>query len=348
MLLNFIKLIIDTPEKITHALISCTKYIFSILFAIALFQFFAGNHWPTMPQWNADWIEMLLKKQLLLFIFFYALSYFLLFELFKAFYSLLLQQIPKLIKFKKVENEIFVPIFLSLRQFDLLDQDKKTGRPKAAKKTELLHDFLKSFTERKDDIEETTGPLLAYDIPYCYTLFVIYYFTNIALASHAIIFDSLLIIGAFIMPIIVTTLERIYEYLQKNAHHLLLYTEALIAERDIEKNLKERGVIISKRDLKIGNQQESYFRYMGEEYLFNLLYTDGPIPESSTRRFIDRLSGSTSKLIIFTNSLPDQDAQAKIDAVNDRLFIIHIDNIDAIPQIIRSRIKGNFVQNIIL
>lgn len=349
MLLNFIKLLIDTPEKLTHALISCTKYIFSFLFAIVLFHNLAGNHWPEAPQWNANWVDLLLKKQILLYIFFYVLSYILLFEVFQAIYVFLLHIIPKHIRFKKIDNNVSIPILFTLKGFDILQEDKQTRRPKAAKNTEQLHELLKSLVSEDDSAisSPSTHPLI-YDLPYCYTLFVIYYFFNSDLPSHAALFDTLLVIGVFALPLALMKVKKLYEFLQDHATSLLLYTEALIAERDIEKNLRDRRMTPGSRPSKQGNQPEAFFVCQGQEYVYHILYTDGAITELLLLSFIHKVTHDHLKIVIFTNSLLDEEALAKIEELRGQLFLIHFKDIPAIPQVIKESLKVNIPPNVIL
>jgi len=330
MIVEAVKFVIETPEKITKGILNCTRYLFALVLSLILYSWLAGP-WENgqITEWEV-WRQWFVTGKVLLWIFLFVGTYFLLFSLMPAFTILPLLWVernwtPKI----KPNQDLSSAILKLLTLFKLVNYEPKNQKLTSTRHTRQVVEFIRGFDqeEQKEDVAEEHSSYL--DFWHLFVLFLVYYFAS-GLGKHWL-FTGILTLLLVIMPIIYCVIRWLYDFFVDHSKQILFVLEGIELNATLEAALKGQGYPIIEELKQNGVGYRRFFFYAGKKHYLYYYRVDGKITLTMLRQFVTLNQVADARVILFTNADIDDTVREEFALYGQWLQVALYRSVDELP-----------------
>ena len=330
MITEFIKVLIDVPEKLTGSLIRIAKITCSLMFAAKLYSWWIGDYVFIQLTDLPALVNFFLGGRVLLCLLLYAISYLVLFNLLSVISSAPLEWYV-VRRFNKIEIDKHQgeSIRRLLGHFHLLSINKASGKIKYARNTPKFYDILKKATKEKTKrkMSDLKSSFIG-DVWHIYFVFAIFYFVYLqGYFTHHQLLTILVITGCVLLPICYLLIAYVFVMITDASKEMIGIVHFAIINNQIEKTLRECGVFQkevhpeSNFNLwEITHNSTSYYVY----HHLNIV----PVKRHVIEKIEALMLAGNKGLLMVTNRRVSSAAKPDVDRLAGKVFILNYQDKD--------------------
>jgi hypothetical protein len=324
MLIDFIKILIEQPEKIKKLGFLLAKFVLNLIFASKLYLWIIGSYQILNIREFTAWIEFIMTGRILICILLYVVSNFILFDLLQTISTVLLDWLSnKLFPFNQFDRnskDFFLKVLVF---FDLISLDEKTKRIKAGKRIEELYEFalIINQKEAKSEFASLKNTLIK-EAWQTYLVFVLIYFFYLNASTNNNFLLWLILGGLVFISFLYFVVSWFLEFLSANAKGILWEVQALRFSQFILDALKDIGIYVLNTNNRKELGYEKYIYHQNKETIIEFLFSKRPLTEFFIKNFKSTIMKVDKKMILITNKELTRSAIELSNEIKNSLFII--------------------------
>lgn len=337
-MLEFIKALMEMPEKLGAVMIKIAKMVFTIILAAKIYELCVGKYYFFTWTDTNVWLEFVMSGRILLCIAFYGIAWAILFQIMPVISFLPLKYLAhKYPPSLTVDKSTSAGILNLLDSFKLLKVDFKGRRVTAALYTEELRDFVEEYSkkETKSEIISIKNALIT-DVWHFYFLFVISYFVYLRPLVHTGWITFFIVLGCIILPYFYIIISSILDKLHESSKEMLSELNNILTEKRIFDTLKELNFF--PYDYPLGEKAKTIYAltYKQKEHLLYCHFSKSHLSEHEIRHCRQVIEKENKPLIFITTASLNEPATKLLSENNENLTIIAFTTEAELPELLRT------------
>lgn len=346
MLFEVIKAISDSPEKIAKGVLNTIKLMFAFLLSIHFYGvFLVPFHGGQTTEWQI-WLTWLEPGRILLWVFFFAASYVLLFRfldplLTAAVITWQRRWHPKI----KGDQRLAKVVFKMLHLVGIAVYNEKKDWVNGTRHTRELIDFLGRFRDGGIDNSDDGVPAFL-EIWVLLVFFAVYYFSA-GFGSHYAL-SALVILSLVVMPLLYALVAKVIAFLSEEARTLIFFFEALDSKRVAELALQRFGCPLTDKIDQAGKITARVFTFGGKEYQFLYGQPIGKLTVVTLKLITGPLLGGQLPIALFIKGGMAPETEEVLRSYGQKVMVVCFQTAEEVPDAIFKAFPGGSPQHVLL
>lgn len=261
---EIVKILSDEPEKVEKAVIRAIKVFLNLFIAAFFYKSVVSSFYVIQLDSYKEWSDFLLSGRVLICLFFYFFSAYIIFSVFNTIISVLLNWIANRKLFKIANDDIITP----LKFLGIIKINKSEKIPLPGRNIDILYKGSQLFSD-KESVEEirTLKNTLVENVVNLYFMFVLLYFFLIDKDTHTLALSWFIIIGLILVILVYIGVHSFIEFMIENHSKIFSSLSFIKVIDQVSSILKDYGIYPEKLPVGSGLNKCKAFNLRNKEYI---------------------------------------------------------------------------------